>query len=143
MSGTINKVILIGSLGKDPEIRMTQGGGQVASFSIATSESWNDKATGEKKEVTEWHKISAFGTQAAIIEKYVKKGSKLFVEGKLTTRKWKDKDGQDRYSTEIKLDNFTMLDSKNATRSDEVGAAAPASTKPVSAEPAFDDEIPF
>lgn len=104
---TINKVIIIGNLGQDPEIRKTQDGREIANFSIATSEKWFDKSTGEKKERTEWHKISVFSQGLVdIIKQYVKKGSKLYIEGALQTRKWKDGNGIEKYSTEIVLQNF-------------------------------------
>jgi single-strand DNA-binding protein len=104
---TINKVIIIGNLGQDPEIRKTQDGREIANFSIATSEKWFDKSTGEKKEKTEWHKISVFSQGLVdIIKQYVKKGSKLYIEGALQTRKWKDGNGIEKYSTEIVLQNF-------------------------------------
>ncbi len=103
---SVNKVILIGNLGKDPEVRYMPNGNAVANFSLATSETWKDKQTGEKKEKTEWHKVSVFGPLADIVSQYVKKGSKLYIEGKLQTRKWQAQDGQDRYSTEIVLQGF-------------------------------------
>lgn len=118
MSGSINKVILIGNCGKDPECRTMQDGKRVANVSLATSESWKDKATGEKKEKTEWHRVVAFGQLAEVIEKYVKKGSKLYVCGSLQTRKWTDKDGAEKYSTEVVLQGFnselTLLDGKKS-----------------------------
>lgn len=102
MSGSVNKVILIGNLGKDPEIRRTQDGRPIANLSIATSESWKDKNTGERKEKTEWHRVVIFNESAAkFAEKFLKKGMKVWLEGQIGTRKWQDKDGQDRYSTEI------------------------------------------
>lgn len=157
MAGTVNKVILIGNLGRDPEVRMTQGGGKVANFSIATSENWTNKQTGQKEEKTEWHRLVAWGTQADIIEKYVKKGTKLFVEGRLETRKWTDKDNQERYTTEIKVDNFTMLDSKRdgasgggeydqtprSSGSSSSSAPMTGTPKKISDDAPFDDEIPF
>jgi len=116
MAGSVNKVILIGNLGKDPEVRTMQNGNKVANISIATSESWRDKASGERKEKTEWHRVVIFGKLADIAEKYLKKGSKVYVSGQLQTRKWQDKDGQDKYSTEVVLQGFngelTMLDGK-------------------------------
>ena len=116
MAGSVNKVILIGNLGKDPEVRSMQNGGKVANLSLATSESWRDKATGEKKEKTEWHRVVIFGNLAEIAEKYLKKGSKVYVSGSLQTRKWTDKDGAEKYSTEVVLQGFggelTMLDGK-------------------------------
>src|SRR5688572_32251501 len=109
MSG-VNKVILIGNLGADPEIRHLQNGISVANFRIATSETFKDKTTGEKREQTEWHSIVAWRGLAEITEKYLRKGSKVYVEGKLRTRNWQDKDGQTRYTTEIVADELTMLD---------------------------------
>ena len=119
MAGSVNKVILVGNLGQDPEIRSMQSGDRVASFSVATSENWKDKATGERKEKTEWHRIAIFNQGLVkIVESYLRKGSKVYLEGQLETRKWQDKEGQDRYSTEVVLRNFggqlTMLDSKNS-----------------------------
>ena len=116
MAGSVNKVILIGNLGKDPEVRSMQNGGKVANLSIATSESWRDKATGEKKEKTEWHRVVIFGNLAEIAEKYLKKGSKVYVSGALQTRKWTDQSGAEKYSTEVVLQGYggelTMLDGK-------------------------------
>ena len=115
MAGSLNKVMLIGNLGADPEIRSFQNGGKVANLRIATSESWKDKATGERKEKTEWHTVAIFSEGlVSVVERYLKKGSKVFVEGKLQTRKWQDQQGQDRYSTEIVIQGLggtlTMLD---------------------------------
>jgi single-strand DNA-binding protein len=115
MSGSVNKVILIGYLGKDPEVRRTQSGDPVASLRLATSESWKDKATGERKERTEWHTVVIFNKSLArVAEQYLKKGAKVYVEGQLSTRKWQDQQGQDRYSTEVVLQRFrgelTLLD---------------------------------
>src|ERR1700685_2489851 len=115
MSVSVNKVILVGNLGKDPEIRSTQDGREIASFSIATSETWKDKNSGERKEKTEWHNIVIFNDRLIqVVKSYVKKGSKLYIEGALQTRKWTDNQGQERYSTEIVLQRFrgelTMLD---------------------------------
>lgn len=122
MSGSINKVILIGNCGKDPEIRTMQNGGKVANLSLATSDSWKDKATGERKEKTEWHRVVVFGPLADIAERFVKKGSKVYVCGQLQTRKWTDKDGAEKYSTEIVLQGFnaelTLLDGKRADNAD-------------------------
>jgi single-strand DNA-binding protein len=116
MAGSVNKVILIGNLGKDPEVRSMQNGGKVANLSLATSESWKDKSTGEKKEKTEWHRVVIFGQLADIAERFLKKGSKVYVCGSLQTRKWTDKDGAEKYSTEVVLQGFnselTMLDGK-------------------------------
>ena len=116
MAGSVNKVILIGNLGKDPEVRSMQNGGKVANLSIATSESWRDKASGEKKEKTEWHRVVIFGNLAEIAEKYLKKGSKVYVSGSLQTRKWTDQSGAEKYSTEVVLQGYggelTMLEGK-------------------------------
>lgn len=116
MSGSVNKVILIGNCGKDPEIRTMQNGNKVANLSLATSESWKDKASGERKEKTEWHRIVVFGALAEIVERYVRKGSKVYVSGSLATRKWTDKDGVEKYSTEVVLQGFgaelVLLDGK-------------------------------
>jgi single-strand DNA-binding protein len=117
MAGSVNKVILIGNLGADPEIRRTQDGRPVANLRIATSETWRDKNTGERKEKTEWHRVVVFNEGLCkVIEQYLKKGAKVYLEGALQTRKWQDKDGQDRYSTEVVLQGFnsvlTMLDGR-------------------------------
>ncbi|MBN8521124.1 MAG: single-stranded DNA-binding protein [Alphaproteobacteria bacterium] len=117
MAGSVNKVILVGNVGQDPEIRSMQSGDKVASFSVATSESWKDKTSGEKKEKTEWHRVSVWNQGLVkIIESYVKKGSKVYLEGALETRKWQDKDGQDKYTTEVVLRAYrgelTLLDSR-------------------------------
>src|ERR1700733_3455044 len=133
MAGSVNKVILVGNLGRDPEIRSFQNGGRVASFSIATSENWKDKSTGEKKERTEWHRISVLNDKLVeVVERYIKKGSKLYIEGQLETRKWTDKDGHEKYSTEVVLRPFrgelTMRDSANSN--------------PVSAPSMSDDSAP-
>src|ERR1700744_4034540 len=102
MAGSVNKVILVGNLGKDPEIRTFQNGGRVASFSIATSESWKDKSNGEKKDRTEWHRISILNENlVGVVERFLKKGAKVYIEGQLETRKWTDKDGHEKYSTEV------------------------------------------
>lgn len=118
MAGSVNKVILIGNLGADPEIRRTQDGRPIANLSIATSESWRDKNTGERREKTEWHRVVVFNEGLCkIIEQYLKKGSKVYLEGALQTRKWTDNNGQDRYSTEVVLQGFngtlTMLDGRS------------------------------
>ena len=101
---SVNKVIIVGNLGQDPEVRYTQDGKPIANFSIATSESWKDKNTGEKKEKTEWHRVCVFGRIAEVCGEYLSKGSPVYIEGKLQTRKWQDKDGQDRYTTEVVVD---------------------------------------
>jgi single-strand DNA-binding protein len=107
----VNKVILVGTLGQDPETKTFANGGSVTQFSIATSESWNDKATGERKEITEWHRIVLNNRLGEVAQQYLKKGSKVFIEGSLRTRKWTDQNGQERYMTEIRGDNMQMLDS--------------------------------
>lgn len=112
MARGINKVILIGNLGKDPEIRYTPSGGAVANMTIATSESWKDKNTGENQERTEWHRVVMFNRLGEIAGEYLKKGSKVYIEGKLQTRKWQDQQGQDRYTTEIVANEMQMLDSR-------------------------------
>ncbi|PHR19157.1 MAG: single-stranded DNA-binding protein [Sphingopyxis sp.] len=117
MAGGINKVIIVGNLGKDPEVRTFANGGKVCNFSVATSESWKDKQTGERKEKTEWHNISIYNEGlAGVAERYLKKGSKVYLEGKLQTRKWQDQSGNDRYSTDVVLQGFDakmeMLDSR-------------------------------
>lgn len=119
MAGSVNKVILVGNVGNDPEIRTFGNGGKVANLSIATSERWRDRQSGEQKEKTEWHRVAVFGEGlVGVIERYVKKGSKLYIEGKLQTRKWQDRDGNDKYTTEVVLQGpgatLTMLDSRNS-----------------------------
>ncbi len=117
MAGSVNKVILIGNLGRDPEVRTMQNGNKVANLNLATSESWRDKASGERKEKTEWHRVVIFGNLAEIAEKYLKKGSKVYVCGSLQTRKWTDQSGQEKYTTEVVLQGFggelTMLDGRS------------------------------
>src|SRR5580692_8839757 len=107
MAGSVNKVILVGNLGKDPEVRTTQAGAKIVNLTLATSESWTDRASGERKERTEWHRVVIFNDRLAeVVEKYVSKGSKIFIEGQLQTRKWQDQSGQDRYSTEVVVQQF-------------------------------------
>ncbi|KAG1700599.1 Single-stranded DNA-binding protein [Nymphon striatum] len=118
MAGSVNKVILIGNLGADPDIKRTQDGRPIANLSIATSDTWKDKNTGERREKTEWHRVVVFNEGLCrVIENYVKKGSKVYIEGQLQTRKWQDNEGKDRWSTEVVLQNFngvlTMLDGRN------------------------------
>jgi len=118
MSGSVNKAIIIGNLGRDPEVRTMQNGDKVANLNVATSESWKDKATGERKERSEWHRVVVFGKLAELAEKYLAKGSKVYLEGQIQTRKWTDKDGAERHSTEIVLQGFnsnlTLLDGKRS-----------------------------
>ena len=147
MAGSVNKVILVGNLGKDPEVRRMTSGDPVVNLSIATSESWRDKASGERKEKTEWHRVVIFNKNLAeVAEKYLRKGAKVYVEGQLQTRKWTDKDGAEKYSTEVVLQNFrgelTMLDGRNG--GGEGGGARGASEAPASFQrDELDDEIPF
>ncbi len=126
MAGSVNKVILVGNLGRDPEIRSTQDGTRVASLNLATSESWRDRASGERKERTEWHRVAIFNDRLVeLAEKYLRKGSKIYVEGQLQTRKWQDQQGQDRYTTEVVLGRFrgelTMLDGAGGGRGGAAG----------------------
>ena len=116
MAGSVNKVILVGNLGKDPEVRNAQNGSKIVSFSIATSESWNDKASGERKEKTEWHRVVVFNERLGdVAERFLKKGRKVYIEGSLQTRKWTDQSGQEKYTTEVVIDRFrgdlTLIDS--------------------------------
>lgn len=118
MAGSVNKVILVGNLGKDPEVRTMNDGNKIVSFSVATGESWKDKATGERKEKTEWHKVVIFNEQLGkVAESYLRKGAKVYVEGQLQTRKWQNKEGVDQYTTEVVLQRFrgelTMLDGRS------------------------------
>ncbi len=144
----VNKVILIGNLGADPEIRHLQNGASVANFRLATSETYKDKTTGERREQTEWHNVVAWRGLAEITEKYLRKGSKVYVEGKLRTRQWQDKDNNTRYTTEIVADEMTLLDRASADAGAS-RAAAPASQPASSASsmspPANDDtdDLPF
>lgn len=151
MSRGVNKVILIGNLGRDPEIRYMPSGGAVANVTLATSESWRDRQTGEQQERTEWHNVVFFNRLAEIAGEYLRKGSKVYVEGSLRTRKWQGKDGQDRYTTEIVVNEMQMLDSRGGG-----GGSAPARgqqerqqqddyepSRPSPAMDDFDDDIPF
>jgi single-strand DNA-binding protein len=164
MAGSVNKVILIGNLGADPEIRRTQDGRPIANLRLATSENWKDKATGERREKTEWHRVVIFNENLCrIAEQYLKKGSKVYIEGSLQTRKWQDQSGQDKYSTEVVLQNFrgelTLLDRAGGAGAggggdmDEAGGefGSPGPTRRVAAAAGagggrggdMDDEIPF
>ena len=146
---SVNKVILIGHLGADPEIRYLPSGEAVANLRLATTDVWKDK-DGNKQEATEWHRVSFFGRQAEICGQYLKKGSQIYVEGSIRTRKWQDKDGQDRYTTEIRGDRMQMLGGRPAS-GDSAPAARPApAAAPAPAAPAgggnfndFEDDIPF
>lgn len=142
MAGSLNKVTLIGNLGKDPEIRFMPDGSRVASFSLATSETWKDKTTGERKDRTEWHRIAVFNEKLAeIVEKYVRKGTKLYIEGQLQTRKWTDQAGIEKYTTEIIIGKFrgdlVLLDSKKSESGIEDAIEEEPSDIPLN------DEIPF
>ena len=159
MAGSVNKVILVGNLGADPEIRRTQDGRPIANLRLATSDSWRDKATGERREKTEWHRVVIFNENLCrIAEQYLKKGSKVYIEGALQTRKWQDQSGQDRYSTEVVLQGFrgelTLLDRAGSSSSDtgsdvngDFGSAGPTRKPAVAAAGSprgdMDDEIPF
>lgn len=139
---SVNKVILVGHLGRDPEVRYTEDDKTIANISIATSETWKDKS-GEKQEKTEWHRVTFFGKLADVVGQYLVKGSQVYVEGRLQTRKWQDKDGQDRYTTEIIADRMQMLGGKGQASQD---ASEPAAEKPAKAPSKFDDledDIPF
>lgn len=166
MAGSVNKVILVGNLGKDPEIRRTQDGRPIANLSIATSETWRDKATGERKEKTEWHRVVIFNEGLCkVAEQYLKKGAKVYIEGALQTRKWTDQSGVEKYSTEVVLQGFnstlTMLDGRGGggggSFSDDMGGGDFGSSGPSMAPPRravasaggggrnsdMDDDIPF
>ena len=162
MARGVNKVILVGNLGKDPEVRYSPNGGAVANITIATSESWKDKTSGEEQEKTEWHRVVFFGRLAEIAGEYLKKGAQIYIEGRLQTRKWQDKEGKDRYTTEIVAGEMQMLGSREGRgapsefdqSSDEgrssggSSSRAPATAssgggKPSSPPSDFDDDIPF
>ena len=141
---SVNKVILVGNLGADPESRFAPSGDAICNIRVATSETWKDKQTGERKEAVEWHRISFYGKLAEIAGQYLRKGSQVYVEGSLRTRKWTDKDGQERYSTEIRADEMKMLGGKMEVQQQP---AAPRQQATQRQQPApagdFDDEIPF
>jgi single-strand DNA-binding protein len=160
MAGSVNKVILVGNLGRDPEVRNFQNGGRVANLSLATSESWKDKATGERKERTEWHRVAIFNDRLVdVVEKYLKKGAKVYIEGQLETRKWTDKDGAEKYTTEVVLRQFrgelTMLDGRSGGGGgggpdEDMGGAGPSgggggggAARGGRRSDALDDDIPF
>jgi single-strand DNA-binding protein len=157
---SVNKVIIVGNLGRDPETRYLPSGEAVTNISIATTDTWKDKATGEKKEATEWHRVAFFGRLAEIAGEYLKKGSQVYVEGSLRTRKWQDKEGKDRYTTEIRADTMQMLGSRagageprgdsrgeprgdTAPRSEGAPKGAPAAKKPAGKFDDMEDDIPF
>ena len=163
MAGSVNKVILVGNLGKDPEVRHTQDGKAIVNLSLATSDTWRDKATGERKEKTEWHRVVIFNEALAkVAEQYLKKGSTIYIEGQLQTRKWADKDGVEKYSTEVVLQNYsgvlTMIGGKpgggdsssSYGGSDDFGASSPMERPRAASGGAkqtfardLDDEVPF
>jgi single-strand DNA-binding protein len=161
MAGSVNKVILVGNLGKDPEIRRTQDGRPIANLSVATSETWRDKATGERKEKTEWHRVVIFNEGLCkVVEQYLKKGAKVYIEGQLQTRKWTDQSGVDKYSTEVVLQGFnsnlTMLEGRGGgggsfaeDQAGDFGVSGPSGAAPRRAVAAgarngdMDDDIPF
>ena len=144
---SVNKVIIVGNLGREPEIRSLNSGDKVCNLSVATSESWRDKATGEKKEKSEWHRVVIFNDNlSTVAEKYLRKGSKVYIEGQLQTRKWTDQSGQEKYSTEIVLQRFRgelqILDSKGESQGQEP-AQYGSTTTPAQTAADIDDEIPF
>lgn len=160
MAGSVNKVILVGNLGRDPEVRSFQNGGRVANFTMATSENWKDRQSGERRERTEWHRIAVYNEGLVnVVERFLRKGSKVYVEGQLETRKWTDQQGQERYTTEVALRPFrselTMLDGRgdgggppgdDPYRGPAADAGEPAGGQPASAYGGpddLDDEIPF
>ena len=155
MVGSVNKAILVGNVGKDPEIRTMQSGGKVASFSLATSKRWTDKTTGEKQEKTEWHRIAIFSEQlVSVTERFIKKGTKLYVEGSIETRKWTDQSGQDRYTTEVVLRPYNgelvILDTANRHGSSaegenhvDTGTHAGVKTGTSNLATELNDDIPF
>ena len=157
MAGSVNKVILVGNLGRDPEVRSFQNGGRMANFSVATGERWRDRQTGEQRERTEWHRVVIFNENLVeIAEKYLRKGSQVYLEGELQTRKWTDQSGQERYTTEVVLRGFrghvTMLGSRGeeggfaGESSDDRGSRqgpAPGAPAPAGGTDDFDDDIPF
>ena len=167
MAGSVNKVILIGNLGRDPEIRNLQDGSRVANLSVATSESWRDKASGERRERTEWHRVVIFNDRLVdVVERFLKKGSKIYVEGQLQTRKWTDQSGQEKYSTEVVIQRFrgdlTLLDGRGGgggeyeeqgqvSRGGDFGRSSPMERRPATAGAGaggsrrddLDDDIPF
>jgi single-strand DNA-binding protein len=159
---SVNKVILVGNLGKDPETRYTPNGDQITNITVATTDTWKDKATGERREATEWHRVVFFGKLAEIAGQYLKKGSQVYIEGRLRTRKWQGQDGQDRYTTEVNADAMQMLGRREGGGSPEYdqrpassGSSAPRASAPSRPAPApapapsgggfgdFEDDIPF
>jgi single-strand DNA-binding protein len=143
---SVNKVIIVGNLGRDPEVRYMPSGDCVANIAVATTDSWKDKTTGEKKEQTEWHRISFFGKLAEIVGQYLKKGSAVYIEGSLRTRKYTDKDGIEKYSTEIKADSMQMLGGRPSGSQGDDSQPVQQRSAPASSGGSFsdmDDDIPF
>lgn len=147
---SVNKVIIVGNIGKDPETRYAPNGDAICNITVATTDSWKDKPTGEKKKQTEWHRVSFYGRLAEIAGQYLRKGSAVYVEGSLRTRKWQDKEGQDRYTTEIRADSMQMLGGKQdggETPKENTGRSARQEAAPKSKEESgfggMDDDIPF
>lgn len=147
MARGVNKVILVGNLGADPETKYMPSGDAVTNITVATSESWKDKQSGDKREKTEWHKVVMFRRLAEIAAEYLRKGSQVYIEGKIQTRKWQDKEGNDRYTTEIVADQMQMLGARGGSGFDSATAShsEPATAKPAPAPAVddFDDDIPF
>ncbi len=148
MAGSVNKVILVGNLGRDPEIRSMQNGGRVANLSLATSESWKDRNSGERREKTEWHRVVVFNENLVrVCENYLKKGSKIYLEGQIETRKWQDQSGQERYTTEIVLRPYrgelTMLDGRGEGGGQQAGSFGSSDGPPPAGAEPLDDDIPF
>ena len=152
MARGINKVIIVGNLGNDPETRYMPSGSAVTNLTVATNESWKDKQTGEQKDRTEWHKVAMFNRLAEVAAEYLRKGSQVYIEGKLRTRKWQDKSGQDRWTTEIIADEMQMLGGRGGAGAGGGGGSAPMSSSQDSSPPSappqagpddFDDDIPF
>ena len=148
MARGINKVIIVGNLGGDPETRYMPSGSAVTNLTVATNESWKDKQTGEQKDRTEWHKVAMFNRLAEIAAEYLRKGSQVYIEGKLRTRKWQDKNGQDRWTTEIIADEMQMLGGRGGSGGGSAPMSSPSDSGPSSAPPQpgpddFDDDIPF
>ncbi len=144
MARGVNKVIVVGNLGNDPETRYMPSGSAVTNLSVATNESWKDKQTGEQKERTEWHKVAMFGRLAEIAAEYLRKGSQVYIEGKLRTRKWQDQQGNDRYTTEIVADEMQMLGGRSGGGAPAMDSSGPPpGPPPQGSSDDFDDDIPF
>ncbi|MBI2281259.1 MAG: single-stranded DNA-binding protein [Bacteroidetes bacterium] len=139
----VNKVILIGNLGKDPEVRYLEGGTAVAKFTLATSENYKDKTTGERKTLTEWHNIVVWRGLAEIAEKYLKKGSQIYIEGKLRSRQWQDKDGNNRYTTEIVADTMQMIGKRDDNAGNVQNQSSSTSSPDIEQNNNFEDDLPF